>query len=180
MKVGFIVSFSLMPMLGQTSCIHSNSFSKPSNVAHPTRRWLVLGHCVKRRQEILMDFAQGYPNSEQMWWVIVRLLRQAKQRGKKVMVLIWDNAPWHCSKRIREWIRTYNQQAKPGGEVRLLVHWLPKRSPWLNPIEPYWGHAKRRVCEPSGELSVVELRRRICTQFKALTLDDLFQPTVPM
>ena len=83
-----------------------------------------------------MDFAQGYPNSEQMWWFIVRLLRQAKILGKKVMVLIWDNAPWHCSKRIREWIHTYNQQAKQVGEVRLLVHWLPKRSPWLNPIEP--------------------------------------------
>lgn len=64
-----------------------------------------------------MDFAQGYSNSEQMWWVIVRLLRQAKQLGKKVMVLIWDNASWHCSKRIREWIRTYNQQAKQIGAL---------------------------------------------------------------
>jgi hypothetical protein len=58
-------------------------------------------------QGILMDFAQGDPNSEQMWWVIVRLLRQAKQLVKKVMVLIWDNAPRHCSKRIREWIRIF-------------------------------------------------------------------------
>ncbi len=127
-----------------------------------------------------MDFAQGYPNSEQMWWVIVRLLRQATQRGKKVMVLIWDNAPWHCSTRIRQWIRTYNQQAKQVGEVRLVVHWLPIKCPWLNPIEPYWGHAKRRVCEPSGNLSVAELRRRIRAQFKALTLDELFQLPDPL
>lgn len=91
------------------------------------------------------------------------------------MVLIWDNAPWHCSKRIRQWIRIYNQQAKQVGEVRLLVHWLPIKSSWLNSIEPYWGHAKRRVCEPSGELSVAELRRRIRAQLKALTLDDLLQ-----
>ena len=81
---------------------------------------------------------------------------------------------------MREWIRTYNQQAKQVGEVRLLVHWLPTRSPWLNPIEPYCGHAKRRVCEPSGELSNAELRRRIRAQFKALTLDDLFQQSDPM
>ena len=54
-----------------------------------------------------------------MWWVIVRLLRRAKSLDKKVMVLLWDNAPWHCSKRIREWIRLYNQQAKQLGEVRL-------------------------------------------------------------
>ena len=141
----------------------------------PDKAVSCFGALCQDSQEILMDFAQGYPNSEQMWWVIVRLLRQAKQRGKKVMVLIWDNAPWHCSKRIRQWIRIYNQQAKQVDEVRLLVHWLPIKSPWLNPIEPYWGHAKRRVCEPSGQLSVAELRRRIRAQFKALTLDDLLQ-----
>lgn len=127
-----------------------------------------------------MDFAQGYPNSEQMWWVIVRLLRRAKCLNKKVMVLIWDNAPWHCSNRIRKWIRLYNQQAKQLGEVRLLVHWLPKQSPWLNPIEPFWGHAKRRVCEPSGNLSIAELKRRIRAQFEALTLDDLLQLPAPI
>ena len=127
-----------------------------------------------------MDFAQGYPNSEQMWWVIVRLLRRAKSLNKKVMVLIWDNAPWHCSKRIRKWIRQYNRQAKQLGEVRLLVHWLPKQSPWLNPIEPFWGHAKRHVCEPSGNLSMAELKRRIRAQFKALTLDHLLQLPDPL
>ena len=49
-----------------------------------------------------------------------------------------------------------------------------------NPIEPYWGHAKRRVCEPSGKLSIAELRRRIRAQFKALTLDDLLQLADPL
>ena len=115
-----------------------------------------------------------------MWWVIVRLLRRAKCLNKKVMVLIWDNAPWHCSNRIRKWIRLYNQQAKQLGEVRLLVHWLPKQSPWLNPIEPFWGHAKRRVCEPSGNLSMAELKRRIRAQFDALALDDLLQSPAPI
>ena len=105
----------------------------------PDKAVACFGALCQESKQILMDFVQGYPNSEQMWWVIVRLLRQAKDLGKKVMVLIWDNAPWHCSKCIREWIRTYNQQAKQAGDVRLVVHWLPKRSLWLNPIEPYWG-----------------------------------------
>jgi transposase len=74
----------------------------------------------------------------------------------------------------------YNQQAKQAREVRLLVHWLPIKSPWLNPIEPYWGHAKRRVCEPSEGLSVAELQRRILAQFKALTPDDLLQLSDPL
>ncbi len=145
----------------------------------PDKAVACFGALCQESKEILMDFAQGYPNSEHMWFVIVRLLRQAKRRGKTVMVLIWDNAPWHCSMRIREWMRTYNQQAKQEDDVRLWVHWLPKRSPWLNPIDPYWGHAKRRVCEPSGDLSVAELRRRVRAQFKALTLDDLLQLSDP-
>jgi transposase len=146
----------------------------------PDKALACFGALCQESQEILLDFADGYPNSEQMWWVIVRLLRQAKQLGKRVMVLIWDNASWHTSKRIRQWIRTYNRQAKQTGDVRLLVFWLPKRSPWLNPIEPYWGHTKRRVCEPSGDLPVAELRRRIRAQFKALTLDELFQLSAPI
>jgi hypothetical protein len=31
---------------------------------------------------------------------------------RKVLVLIWDNAPWHTSKHIRDWIHAYNQAAK--------------------------------------------------------------------
>jgi len=124
--------------------------------------------------ELFLDFAQGYPNSEPMWAFIVKLLALARRLGRKVLVLIWDNAPWHTSKRIRQWIHWYNQAAKYTGDVRLLVFWLPTKSPWLNPIEPHWGHAKRQVCEPSGELETRELKRRICAYFDTQPLAYVF------
>ena len=125
---------------------------------------------------LVLDFANGYPNSEQMWAFIIRLLAVARQLEREVLVLIWDNAPWHTSKRIKQWIRAYNQAAKYTGDVRLVVFWLPIKSPWLNPIEPHWGHAKRHVCEPSGELESDELKRRICAYFDTQPLAHTFTP----
>lgn len=98
--------------------------------------------------------------------MIEQLLDIARQENKRVLAIIWDHASWHKSKRLKQWIRTYNQQAKREGNVRVLTVLLPKKSPWLNPIEPCWIHAKRKVCEPDGELSVGELKRRLCAHFR--------------
>ncbi|MEO8358260.1 MAG: IS630 family transposase, partial [Chloroflexota bacterium] len=50
--------------------------------------------------------------------------------------------------------------------IRLLSFLLPKKSPWLNPIEPMWIHAKRKVVEPDKKLTAVELVRRVSAVFK--------------
>lgn len=126
-------------------------------------------------QQVYLYFSLGQPNSEQMWVFIIALLAIARQDGKAVVVIIWDNASWHISQRIREWIRAYNHAAKATGEPRLLVHGLPLKSPWLNPIEPCWVHAKRAVCEPDGDLSPYELRRRICSHFDTQPLASTFK-----
>ena len=121
-----------------------------------------------RRQdsdEVYLYLCEGQPKSEFTWLMIERLLTVARQEKKQVLAIIWDHASWHKSKRLKRWIRSYNQQAKRQGDVRLLTLLLPKQSPWLNPIEPCWLHAKRKVCEPDGDLSVDELRRRLCTHF---------------
>jgi hypothetical protein len=66
---------------------------------------------------------------------------------------------------LRQWIRTYNRAAKQTGEPCLLTWLLSQQSPWLNPIEPRWIHAKQVVCEPDGELSSAELKRRLGIHF---------------
>jgi len=91
----------------------------------PDKALSCFGALCQKTQQIFLDFAVGYPNSEQMWRFICRLLRQAKASHKKTLVLIWDNAPWHTSKRIRRWIRAYNRWAKKTGALRLLVFCLP-------------------------------------------------------
>jgi hypothetical protein len=42
---------------------------------------------------------------------------------------------------------------------------LPKKSPWLNSMEPKWVHGKRKVVEPDGLLTVHELAERVCLVF---------------
>lgn len=115
-----------------------------------------------------------------MWGFIMALLEIARQEHKRVVVLIWDNAAWHISHRMRAWIRTYNRAAKAAGQPRLLIHGLPSKSPWLNPIEPCWIHAKRKVCEPDGELTPTELRRRLAAHFNTQPLANIFNLSAPI
>lgn len=131
----------------------------------PQKALACFGAVRQDTQETVLYFADGQPNSEGMWLFIIALLALARTEMKKVVVLLWDHASWHKSQRLRAWIRAYNRAAKLTGEPRLLTFLLPKQSPWLNPIEPRWVHAKRAVCEPDGELSSLELKRRLSAHF---------------
>ncbi len=73
------------------------------------------------------------------------LLTSYQAAGKRALIVIWDNASWHTAKALRRWYTRYNRQAKREGQIRLLQVRLPSRSPWLNPIEPVFGQAKRRI-----------------------------------
>jgi hypothetical protein len=87
-------------------------------------------------------------------------------QGKRNWLLIGDNASWHSSKMVRNWIRQHNWQVKQAGKgVRILPFFWPTQSPWLNPIEPKWVHAKKAVVEPDGLLSAKQLAQRICAHF---------------
>ncbi len=132
----------------------------------PQKALACFGAVCQDTQETVLYFADGQPNSELMWLFIIALLALAREELKQVVVLLWDNATWHKSRRLRQWIRTYNRAAKQTGEPRLLTWLLPRQSPWLNPIEPRWVHAKRAVCQPDGELSALELKRRLGVHFE--------------
>ena len=81
-------------------------------------------------------------------------------------MLIWDNASWHISKEVREWIASHNREVKESGEgVRIVSCFLPIKSPWLNSMEPKWVHGKRKVLEPDGLLTAHELAERVCGAF---------------
>ena len=67
-------------------------------------------------QEVLLYFSQGQPTSLQQWMFLVGLLAVARQEGKQVVVVIWDNASWHKSKDVRPWIHAYNHLAKSASE----------------------------------------------------------------
>ncbi|BAC17150.1 IS630 family transposase [Corynebacterium efficiens] len=58
--------------------------------------------------------------------------------GKKITV-VWDNARWHRSKKLREHLGQGNVLAN----VRLV--WLPPYAPDHNPIEKVWNEAKAAI-----------------------------------
>jgi len=130
------------------------------------------GAVCDQTKERYVCLVEGRPNSETSIAFLLTLLAVAKALGKRVLIVIWDRASWHTSKRVTRWVRQHNRQAKQEADgVRLLTCLLPTKSPWLNPMEPIWLHAKRKVVEPDGDLSVKELKARLCAHFHT-TLDN--------
>lgn len=117
-------------------------------------------------RETFLYLCDGQPNSGYTILMLKRLLAVARGEQKRVLVVIWDRATWHKSKELKQWIRGHNIRAKREGDVRLITYHLPAKSPWLNGMEPRWVHAKRKVCEPEGQLTPEELKRRLCTHFQ--------------
>jgi len=119
-----------------------------------------------RAEQVWLRFVDGRPVSaitEQfLGWCSTRL----QDAGIKGWMLIWDNASWHVSKRVRAWIRAHNRRIKRDGQgVRIVSCYLPVKSPWLNPIEPKWVHGKRAIVEPARLLSAQEVADRVCAHF---------------
>ena len=86
--------------------------------------------------------------------------------GKTALLLVWDNASWHGSQAVRQWLREHNQQVKREGQgIRIVRCPLPIKSPWLNPLEAHWVHGKRAVVEPTRLLTAAELVERVNTHF---------------
>jgi hypothetical protein len=118
------------------------------------------------RSQVWLRFVTGRPVSAISIQFLEYCCERLAARGKRNWLLIWDNASWHASKMVRTWIREHNQQVTQTGKgVRILPFFLPTRSPWLNPIEPRWVHAKQTLVEPDGLLSAQQLAERVCTHF---------------
>jgi transposase len=124
------------------------------------------GLWLPERGETWLRFVDGRPVSALTIEYLTWCAELAARQTMTTLVLIWDNAGWHVSRQVRDWLRRHNQTvARTGQGVRLVPCWLPSRSPWLNPIEPKWGHGKRRVLEPDRILSTTELEERVCQVF---------------
>jgi transposase len=117
-----------------------------------------------------LRFVSGRPISQVTTDFLEWICEQVQAQGKHILVLIWDNASWHVSKRVKTWLREHNQrvlqEARTGKTgVRIIPCWLPIKSPWLNRIEPKWVHGKRAVVEPARLLTAQELKQRVCEYF---------------
>src|SRR5438105_3455573 len=86
--------------------------------------------------QMWLRFVEGRPVSAVTIDYLDWCCRKLHADGKDALFLIWDNAPWHVSHLVRDWIRDHNRQVKQRGVgVRIIACYLPIKSPWLNAIE---------------------------------------------
>jgi transposase len=138
------------------------------------RWWEAAGQAT---EAVWLRFVDGRPISaltiQFLEWACAKLAAI----GKAALLLVWDNAGWHISHAVREWIGDHNRAVKRGeADGRIVCCPLPSKSPWLNPIEPKWVHGKRRVAEPARLLSVAELEERVYAALGADHADHLAMP----
>jgi hypothetical protein len=128
-------------------------------------------------EQTWLRFVDGRPVSS----ITTRFLEWCTEKlealGKKIWLLIWDNASWHVSREVRRWLGKHNREVKHNGRgVRIVSCLLPKQSPWLNAMEPKWVHGKRKVVEPDGLLGAYELADRVCRVFGCPHYEHLSVP----
>ena len=124
------------------------------------------GLYVPELEKVWVRFVDGRPVSGITTRFLSWCSQKLRETDNRVWVLIWDNASWHISKEVREWIASHNRGVKSSGEgVRIVSCLLPIKSPWLNSMEPKWVHGKRKVVEPEGLLTAHELAERVCGVF---------------
>jgi transposase len=127
------------------------------------------------QDRVLLRFVDGRPVSCVTTAFLAWIAHTLATDGKRVWVLVWDNAAWHVSQAVRAWIGRHNQTVKRTGGVRILVCRLPVKRPWLNPIEPRWLHSKRAIVEPDRTLTADELIDRVHQHFRCKRLEPIHQ-----
>ncbi|WP_417339059.1 transposase [Halomonas kashgarensis] len=69
---------------------------------------------------------------------IVTFLKTLLRYWRGKLRIIWDNAPVHRCREVREWLR------QPDVQARLSLEPLPPYVPVLNPTESLWSWIKRK------------------------------------
>ncbi len=126
---------------------------------------------------VMLRFVEDRPlgdvTTQFLSWACGRLAEE----GKRVLIVVWDEASWHRSDAVSGWVREYNKQQMEGGGVKIVICELPVASPWLNNIEPCWTHAKKAIMEPDRKLTAVEITGRVCDHFGCQPLPYLQSQT---
>jgi transposase len=96
-------------------------------------------------------------NVERMADALVAFAAHADPEGKKLLLLVVDNAGWHTAGRLT---------VPPN--VRL--HFLPPCTPELQPVEPFWALVREAVANDTFD-RLTDLRRRVARRCRWLAGD---------
>lgn len=83
------------------------------------------------------------------------LVRHAVEQGQELLHLVLDNGSCHRPKYLRNWIEAQDYP------IRIIVHWLPPRSSWLNQVENFFSHLQSQVLNPNVFRDLMDVAARI-------------------
>jgi hypothetical protein len=64
---------------------------------------------------MMLRFCDGRPVSATTEDFLAWVCGELAAEGKRVFVLVWDNAAWHVSQRVRRWIARHNRRVPDPG-----------------------------------------------------------------
>lgn len=62
-----------------------------------------------------LRFVDGRPVSSITTRFLSWCCERLEAAGKRVLLLIWDNASWHISREVRQWLGRHNREVKESG-----------------------------------------------------------------
>jgi len=90
----------------------------------------------------------------------IKFLQKVLEGRTRPFIIIADNAPFHRSKEVRDFVRANRQKIR--------MFFLPAHSPQLNPDEQVWNEVKHRQLGKQPIRSKPDLKRRIHSSLKLL------------
>ena len=101
----------------------------------------------------------------------ISFLRQLVQNRTNPIILIVDRAPFHRSKKVRDFVRSHRRKIR--------IYFLPAYSPELNPDEQVWNMVKSKKVGRKAAKTKSELKRKVNSalrslQHKAETIKSFF------
>jgi transposase len=96
--------------------------------------------------------------SEQKLGNLIPQCCRVSLRGNRRLIV--DQAPFHGSQKVREWVRAHR--------TRLRIFFLPNRSPELNPDEQVWNEIKNNKIGKQPIKNKRDLKKRLYSALRSL------------
>jgi DDE superfamily endonuclease len=136
-----------------------------------------------RGREVRAEWHETW-NQEETWRHLEGVIKRYEQRGVRYLVVFWDHGPWHTASSVRRKVRAHNlevkRQRRAGNEggVRVLLFYLPIRSPWLMPLEGVFGQTKRAIGTGQHE-TMAELQAAVERRLEHRNTRPIKHPQLP-
>jgi len=111
---------------------------------------------VTKKGDLNFSISKGKINSDRF----IEFLKQLINVRTKPFILILDNASFHHSKKVRDFVRSHRNKIR--------VYFLPRYSPEMNPDEQVWNQVKSKKLGRQSITNKEDLKRRLNSVLRSL------------